>query len=493
VKTLLASLLSVLLCVPTLPAYAIGTDDLPDIGSPAEATISLDDEYRIGLSVLREYRNADQILEDPEITQYIDTVGHRLSSDAQDGKHRFHFVVVKEPIINAFAVPGGFVFVNSGLVLATRNESELAGVLAHEISHVTQRHIIRSLLEQRKSSLAATAAMLAAILLGAASHSGGDAAMAGIAGAQTMALAQQMSFSRDMESEADRVGVGVLSRAGFDPNGMPNFFEVLASISGGRETNLPAIVLSHPVTSDRIAEARSRVAELPARSVSDSVSYSIARERIRVLTTPPGDSSLTYYTARDKLPDETKTADQYGKAIALMNSGEPARAVPILRTLSEKHESIVQYYDALGQAQLAAGDRSGTIATFERAMKLFPRDVPTTIRYAEALTRFGQAKQAHDILLDLFNNVEPTPAQVRQLAITANAAEDVGDAYFYMSEYHIMSGDLALAANQLQLALSVPKLSNVQRARFRARLDELRAAMPKRMNRQQQNGPNSGR
>ena len=478
--------LTTVLCVG--PAWAIAPDDLPDIGSPAEATISIDEEYRIGLSVLREYRNADQILEDPEVTQYIDTLGHRLSSAAQDGKHRFQFVVVKDPAINAFAVPGGFIFVNSGLLLATQNESELAGVLAHEISHVTQRHIIRSLLEQRKSTMASTAAILAAILLGATTGAGSDAALAGIAGAQTLALAQQMSFSRDMESEADRVGMGVLSRAGFDPNGMPDFFEVIARQSGGGEANIPAIVLSHPVTSDRIAEARARVAELPPHKATDSVSYAIARERIRVLTTPAGESALSYYTAKQKLGTPLNAADDYGKAIALMQGGDPTHAVPLLKNLAEHNETIAQYWTALGQAQAAAGDKTGSLATFERAMKLFPRDVPTTVRYADALVKFGNPALAHKVLLDLFNVVEPTPAQVRHLAIIANAANDVGDAYYYMCEYHVMSGDLALAVNQLQLALAVPKLTDVQRARFRARLDEIRLAMPRRVRTQQSEG-----
>jgi predicted Zn-dependent protease len=223
------------------------------------------------------------------------------------------------------------------------------------------------------------------------------------------------------------------------------------------------------------------------------VSYAVSRERIRVLTTPAGESTLAYYTAKENLHRNMNAADLYGKAIALTNSGDPARAVPILRSLTDKNQTIVQYYSALGQAQLTANDKAETLATFERAMKLFPRDVPTTVRYAEALTRFGQPKQAHDVLLDLFNVVEPTPAQVRQLAFTANAADNVGDAYFYMSEYHIMSGDLALAANQLQLALAVPKLTTIQRARFRARLDEIRAAMPRRTPRQQSNERNGDR
>jgi beta-barrel assembly-enhancing protease len=481
VKFLRVLLLALLTALLGAPALAVGPEDLPEIGSPADAIISLDDEYRIGLGVLREFQNAHQIVEDPEITQYIDNLGHRLSSDAQEGNHRFQFVVIKDTTVNAFAVPGGFIFVHSGLILATRNESELAGVLAHEISHVTQRHLVRSLMEQRRSSLASTAAMLLAVLLGAAAHGGGDAAIAGIAGAQTLALAQQMSFSRDMESEADRIGMGVLARAGFDPNGMPNFFETMGRLGGGKENQIPAIVLSHPITSERIAEARARAAKYEGHTVTDSIGYALAQERVRVVTTPAGENAAAFYQSLTNPERSGTPARLYGKAIALMAAGEPSRAIPILKDLSAKDETVVQYRIALSQALSLSGNNSAALASFEQALTLFPRDVPLTIRYAEALVRANNPKRAHDVLLDLFNIVEPTPDQTRQIAVIANAANDVGDAYYYMAEFYLMSGDLPLAASQLQMALSIPKLSAVQRARFIARLDEIRAAMPRRM------------
>jgi beta-barrel assembly-enhancing protease len=479
-------------CVFGTPALAVGTDDLPDIGSPAEAAISLDDEYRIGLSVLREYRNAHLVVEDPEISQYIDDVGHRLSSAAQNGNFRFHFVVVKDPTVNAFAVPGGFVFVHSGLLLATHNESELAGVLAHEISHVTQRHLVRSLMEQRRSSMASTAAMLLAILAGAATHSGGDAAMAGIAGAQTLALAEQMSFSRDMESEADRIGMGVLAEAGFDPNGMPNFFETMGRLGGGKESQIPAIVMNHPITSERIAEARSRAVKYEGHLVTDSIGYALTQERVRVVTTAAGENPTVFYLSVANRDLSDTPARRYGKAIAFIAAGAPNQAVPILEQLSAHDETVVQYRIALGQALSLAGNNRAALASFQQSLLLFPRDVPLTIRYADALLRANESKRAHEVLLDLFNVVAPTPDQARQIAVVANAAGDIADAYAYMAEFHLMNGDLSLAANQLQMALSVPKITEVQRARFRARLEEIRAAMPKRM-RMQANDPNQNR
>src|SRR5678815_590595 len=180
-------------------------EDLPDIGSPAQATLSTEEEYQIGRMIVRGLRDQDQILEDPEVSEYIRSLGTRLSSQANDGSQRFNFFVVKDNTINAFALPGGFIGVNSGLLLDTKNESELAGVIAHEVAHVTQRHIARSIAEQSRSSLVSTAAMLAAILIGAAAGGGGDAAMAGVAAAQSLAIQQQISFTRDNETEADRV------------------------------------------------------------------------------------------------------------------------------------------------------------------------------------------------------------------------------------------------------------------------------------------------
>jgi predicted Zn-dependent protease len=206
--------------------------------------------------IVRGLRDQDQILEDPEVSEYIRSVGGKLSSQANEGQQRFNFFVVKDNSINAFALPGGFIGVNSGLVLDTKNESELAGVIAHEVAHVTQRHIARSLAAQSRSSLVSTAAMLAAILVGAAAGGGGDAAMAGVAAAQSLAIQQKISFTRANETEADRVGLGILARSGFDPKGMPDFFETMSRLAGGSEVNIPEMLRTHPVTSTRIAETK---------------------------------------------------------------------------------------------------------------------------------------------------------------------------------------------------------------------------------------------
>jgi predicted Zn-dependent protease len=466
-------------------APAIGQDsrgDLPDIGSPASTTITLADEYKIGRMILKGLRDAGQIVEDPEVTEYIQSVGSRLASHAHEGGHRFTFFVVKEPGINAFALPGGFIGVNAGLLTATANESELAGVLAHEIAHVTQRHIARSVQNAGRTNMASAAAVLAAILIGATTGMPADAMMGTITAAQGLAAQQQINFTRTNEAEADRVGMTFLANAGFDPNGMPAFFWTLQQRLGSSGTMIPDLLRTHPVTTERIAETRDRAEQLGRKTVDDSLSYGLIRERLRVQLLPPETNFADLY--RDAASADLPSGDErrYGRAMALLTTGDAGtarEAAGLLKDLAERRPDVTLYQTGLGQAQLLAGDIDGSRRTLERALELSPRNVPVTVRYAETLLRDGQAKLAHQVLLDLFNNVPPTPEQARYIALVASAAGDTGDAYYYMSEYHVMGGELQMAIDQLRLALAVPDLNDVQRQRFEARIDELKEYLPK--------------
>src|SRR6188768_254416 len=297
-KHLLVALLALHLAMPAA-VLAQGANDLPDIGSPASSALSLDDEYRIGLQVMRQLRDEGQVIEDPEATEYLQALGSRIVAQATgDSAQRFQFFFVRDDTINAFALPGGFIGVNYGLVLATRNESQLAGVLAHEIAHVTQRHIARRIHSQGRQSIATMAAILAAILIGAATGSS-DAAMGGVTMAQGAAMQQQINFTRANENEADRVGMSFLAAAGFDPYGMPDFFETMGRRNPLANTNrnaIPEILQSHPITTNRIAESRARAAQFKdVHPSAETVSYALTRERLRVLATPSEDNVRRYY------------------------------------------------------------------------------------------------------------------------------------------------------------------------------------------------------
>ena len=471
-------------------------DSLPEMGTAAQETLSIEDENRLGRMVMREVRESGAVLEDPEVGEYVQSLGLKLASHAQDGGRRFSFFVIRDNAINAFALPGGFVGIHSGLLLETRNESELAGVLAHEVAHVTQRHIARGIEAQGRANLLSTAAVLAAILMGAGGGSS-DATMGAITAAQNMAVQSRINFTRENEHEADRIGIGVLASAGFDPNGMPSFFDTMFRRTQLGPDRIPELLRTHPVTSSRIAESKDRALQHAPVDVEDSLGYAITKERVRVLTAPRGSDVREYYAALGSSDADLSLAQLYGRALAQLASGDAKGAVPAFERLRANYPAVMQFHTALGQAQLAAGDTREALETLERARNLAPRNVPVTVRYGEALLLAGRPKRAHEVLLDLFNNVPPTQEQIRLTAKAANAAGDVADAYSYMAEYHLMGGDLQLAMNQLELALSVPNLTSQQRSKFVARLQEMREWLPKERNRQKpaatQPAPGGGR
>jgi beta-barrel assembly-enhancing protease len=467
-----------LAATPALPQQATEAGrsayaSLPDLGSGANALINRQEEYQIGRMMMRELRRENLILDDPETTEYLHLLGSRIGAEAQEGEHRLNYFVVKDRGVNAFAIPGGFIGTNVGLILLTERESQLAGVLAHETGHVVQRHIARSVEAQGRNSITTIAAVLGAILLGAITGSS-DATPGLIALAQGAAMQQSINFTRMEEHEADRVGIGYLVAAGFDPNGMAEFFGTMMRERGVANDVIPPLLLSHPVDSVRIAEARARIASMPpVVAKPEPSSYTMIRERLRVITAPADGDLRGYYEKRLEV-DGALLANHYGAALAEVRWGDPKVAVASLAELAELNPGVILLQSALAQAQLAAGDKAAATATFEKGLALSPRNVPLTVRYAQALLQDDKPKQAHAILLDLFNNVAPTPEQIRLTALAASGAGDTGDAYYYMAEYHIANGDLMLANTQLDLALASPEISDVQRKRFFARREEIR-------------------
>jgi beta-barrel assembly-enhancing protease len=485
-RSLLAFVAAAAVSASVSVGWAAGTgssafdQDLPDLGSPATAAVSLDEEYRAGLGWFAGIRQTGQVLEDPEVEDYIQQIGHSLSSRAEEGQHQFYYFVLKDPVINAFAMPGGFIAIQSGLILATNNENELAGVMAHETAHVTQRHIVRGIVEQSHAGLVSTAAMLAAILLGATAGRGSPDAMEGaILATQGAAIQHQINYTRTQEFEADRIGIATMARAGYDPLGMASFFQTLDRNSPDpSRVKAVEFLIDHPLSAERVAEARNRAEQIGRIRHEDSLSYTLMRERLRSLVGNP-QAAREYYANLARNGGGKSIEERYGKAVADIASRNPAAAIPDLKALLNEYPKVNQFYGAMGEAYLANGQLKESQAILDKALNLFPRNAPITIRLAETLMHAGDNRRAHLILDDLFNVVEPTPEQTRLIAKAANSAGDVADSYYYMSYFYLMSGDFKMAVNQLELGLGMPGLDPIQRARFSARLEEVRAAMPK--------------
>ena len=454
-----------------------GADDinLPDMGSPADAVLSTNDESRLGRIIMRDIRRSGQVVEDPLVIEYVNDIGSRIVAQTNDGDHDFTFFVIDDPRINAFALPGGFIGVHTGLLEATRNEDELAGVIAHEVAHVTQRHIARAIHANARQSILSTAMMLGAIIVAAAGGSS-DAVQGAVAVAQGSAIQQQINFTRSNEYEADRVGITALADAGFDPYGMASFFEVLSrQTTTSPEMRAPEFLRTHPVTSARVAEARSRAREYPAIRSDDSTNYGIARTRMIVARFDTPKQAVAYFERRDYA--NQNDIERYGRAVAYQRAGRYWEALDIFEELLEKDKTVIAYHIGLGQALVALDQPRDALRTYERALELFPRNVPLVLDYGEQLLQLGQAPKAHAMLLDLMNNVPPTPEQVRLIARAASEAGEEAEAYYYLSEYRLMIGDLSGGIGYLQQALRLPELQEIQRIRFEARIDFIREFM----------------
>ena len=445
--------------------------NLPDFGNPADYIITKNQERDLGRSVIAQLRSANAIVEDPLISEYIQNLGDRLVGHVSDGTQEFNFYLIDDSSINAFALPGGFIGINSGLLMMTQSESELASVLAHEIAHVTQRHIARSIYNNQQNTIISSAAMIAAVLLGASSDISGNA-MTGIVTAAQAANAQsQINFTRSNEHEADRIGIQTLSSAGFDPNAMSGFFEKMARRYGSSQSDIFSLLQTHPVTTERIAEARDRARHLPNKATNISPSYSLLKARLRVLQSTNIDSTHNFFVQRSN--NFNPHSNDYGIALCLSLMGRDDEAVSIFRSLVENSKEVIAYRIGLGETLLQMGKIDDALKVYAESVNLFPRNVPLTISYSQLLILSDDASLAHKVLLDLLNNVTPTPEQIRLIARAANAEGDTANAHYYMGEYYITTGNLPLAINQINMALESPNVNQIDKSRFQARLNQI--------------------
>lgn len=446
--------------------------DLPDMGDASGGTISPEEERRIGEAFMREIRQSLKIVEDPEINEYIQALGYRLVSNTDGYSQDFTFFVVDDPAINAFAAPGGYIGINSGLILTSESESELASVLAHEIAHVTQRHLARAFEKSDKLSLPATAAIIAAIIIGSRNSQVGQAAMAAT---QAGAIQSQINFTRANEEEADRVGMQTLARSDFDARSMPAFFERLQQSVRFSGHNLPEFLSTHPVTSSRIADTRNRAEQYPYRQINDSLSYHLVRAKLRVMGDPNPKQSIKRFTETLKHGQyRNEQAERYGYALALLNNGDYDAARAQIQELLAKDKDRLAYQTALAQIEMADGQAAKALAVYSDALQLYPGNNALVMLYSRALLRAGQAAKARGLLADHIRQRSPDPVLYKLLAEAEGAAGHKAAAHQALAEYYYLNGQTDAAIQQLNLALDRKEADFYQASQIEDRLRQLR-------------------
>jgi len=456
-----ACLVVALACAPLSPLPYVRApvpdaraQTLPDLGDVAQASLSPAQEHQIGQAVVHQLRSEGAYLNDPEVNDYLNEIGHRLIAASTDVKTDFHFFAVNDPAINAFALPGGYVGVNTGLILLTQSESELAAVLAHEITHVTQHHIARAIAAQKDSMLMSLAGLAVAIL---AAHGGGtssgNAASAAIAATQALNLQHQINFTRDQEREADRIGFQRLEAAGFDVNAMATFMERLqraTRFSGG--ANVPAYLQDHPVTYERIAEAQARAASVPYHQVVDSLDYDLVRALLRSYQGEPQQAVRYFDDALREHKFNNAVAAQYGLVAALLRTKDQARMKTELAKL-EKIAPPDPMIEAIGgHVMLETGQLDAAIRRFKAGVERYPNKMQMIYDYPDALLKAGRSSEAARFVeqeLDRF----PRDGPLQLIAARAYAAENKQMlSHRHQAEYYAWQGNLPAAIEQLEIA-----------------------------------------
>ena len=499
-------------------AVAAGAQDrpddirLPDLGSSANALISPQEAQDYGAMMLQQMRALDMVVDDPLLDDYINNLGFRLVANSAKPKDHFAFFIAKDPVINAFSAPGGYIGINSGLIQITRSEDELAAVMSHEIGHITQNHLQRAYESAKKDTPLMALIALGAIAAGGAA--GGQAAAATLLGGQGVLMQKQINFTRKDEAEADRTGIETLTKSGYDPNAMAGFFQrmedEMSADSGG--INVPSLLLDHPVTAQRISDAKARAGALiaarklqpsgnlldkerwaqqtaPIAYVKDPTAllaaragghgpstYLLMRERVRVLSDDAYRMTNYYSGLLSRQDGRYDTPEnRYGYALALIRSGQGAKAVGLLQPLVEQHPDNLILRLGLADARLQAGQRAAALALYATLNTESPRNKAIGLAYANALTLGGtreQAGQAAELLRPMLEDTDEPSLYTAYARASERAGQTVraGEAYAQAS---YLSGRPFDAMEQLKGLLKRSDLDYYARARIQAHIAEL--------------------
>lgn len=456
--------------------------NLPDLGDNAASELSPLAEQRLGAQIMREIRWRDPAyLRDAEVEDYLNRLGDRLVAAGAGAGLPFQFFGVSDASLNAFAMPGGNIGVHTGLILAAQSESELAGVLSHEIAHVTQRHIARMVGRQSQSGLLMLTTLLVAVL---AAKSSAQASQAAITAGMAAGISNQLAYSRDFENEADRLGVQNLAAAGFDTRGMVSFFERLQKNARLYENNAPAYLRTHPLTSDRITEMENRVSQMRYQQVVDSLDFQLVRAKLKA-GPQPSREVIGEFEAAARGAHPTIAA-QYGLVRVYLSARRLADADRAMVELRKRNAPSAMIDGLEGDLRLAHGDPAGAAKVFGDARARFPQSRRLLYGELEALIDAGRPV---DALTAVKAELLTTASDATLWELRARAEAALGKRFGQhraLAEVYAIRGNYAGAAEQLTLAQGAGDGDFFEQSAVDSRLREIRALLAEQMREQRE-------
>ncbi|MGN2917924.1 beta-barrel assembly-enhancing protease [Aliivibrio fischeri] len=458
-KKLANGLLIASLLTSSIPSFAKNDLNLPDIGTTAASTLTIDQELIYGDAYMRMLRASQPVINDPVLAEYVQDLGHRLVANANDVKTPFHFFLINNREINAFAFFGGYVALHSGLFLHAQTESELASVVAHEIAHITQRHLARSMEEQARRSPATVAALVGSLLLAIAAP---EAGIAAIHATTAGAMQSSINYTRSNEKEADRFGIDTLAKSGFDVSAMPRFFSRLADQYRYASTP-PAMLLTHPLPTSRITDSRERAQQYPMKRVN-------AR-----FAGIDSSAALDWFSRKSKTHNtDIKQALEYGKALVYIDSKQYDKAQPLINKLLKNDPLNTFYIDAATDLDLYTKKNAQALKRLKDGLVQLPNNPVLTINYAHALTESNKPSEAVRVLQRYTHDHPDDPTGWQLLAKAYHDDGSSDGELAARAEVYALKGMWNKALNNYTQASQLVEYGSLDQARYDARIDQLR-------------------
>ena len=431
------------------------SDGLPDLGDVSQGALTPLQERQIGQQSMMQIRASKQYLDDAEVNDYLYQLGAKLVENSPEPSLDFDFFAINDYSVNAFALPGGFIGVNAGLLLITQSESELASVLSHEISHVTQHHLARMIAAQQSDSLVSMAAIAIAIL---AARTSPQAAEATIAGVQAGNIQRQLNFTRSYEEEADRIGLQLLQKSGFNTHAMPEFLERLQKATRLLDSNAPNYMRTHPITSDRIAEIGNRVQKQPYRLIPDSLDFQLVRTKLIAAQKTTPDAIAYFSDALGAQNYGNPLAQRYGLVSALLRDNQIERASREMSLLRKQAKANPMFKNSpmietlAGKILRATKNYTGALAFYRTAIQNFPQHRALIYDYTDLLLQDNQAEIAVKLLTEQLTR-HPRDTTLYDLQARAHAMRGkIVEQHQAQAYSYAWQGNLYAAIEQLELA-----------------------------------------
>ncbi|PHS19739.1 MAG: peptidase M48 Ste24p [Kangiella sp.] len=454
-------------------------NNLPEIGSSASQALSLAKEQAIGDSYMRQLRSLAPLMNDPEVNDYIQHLGFKLVENNLRASDRpFLFFVIQDNTINAFALPGGYIGIHTGLITKSENESELASVIAHEIAHVTQRHLARRIELQSQMAIPSLAAFVAAILIASQSRNS-DAAIATMVGSQGLAQQSIINHTRSNESEADRIGITTMFRSGFDPDAVASFFEKMQANSR-YQSNSFEFLRTHPLSRNRITDARLRASEFPNRPVIEKPTYSLIKEKIIALTARITPTLLQSASSRYKDGQLDTDAKIYGYAVLLSRAKKFKQAERLLQILIEKAPSQTSYAIAMAELNIIKGTPKRSLPIIQEFLDKIPGNLALIEMNTKLLLANNQAEKARELILENIHMTLQAPYLLKLLSKAQEQSGHNSEVFETEGNYLLSIGDLIGARNQYYQALNTQTEDPYARQRINSQLARIKEFLYKR-------------